>query len=453
MSGSSTRISVTRKELQNHDKGNVRVSSASIFHTVFFRTSPIIRFFQKFATQSIFRQPLMSCRSFSLAARRFAPKLKTAAKKIFLGRPSNNLTLGIVGLANVGKSTFFQAITQSKLGNPANYPFATIEPEEARVVVQSPKLDHLAALYGSQKKVPSSLTIFDIAGLTRNAARGEGLGNKFLSDIRQVDGIFQMVRGFRDDDIVHIEKNVVDPVRDLEIVSDELLLKDMDFVENALERASKMQRRSGVDKAAVQLEVATLERVLELLYDGKKVSRGEWTPEEIDILNAHNFLTAKPTVFLLNVSEADFLAQQNEFYAAVQEWVAANSPGDEVILFSGTYELALADPERSALAHITERMRAALNLVSFYTCGPMEAHQWTVREGSTAPEAAGVIHTDLQKTFILAQVYKYADLAHESAPLDEARLKSKGRQLRVGKTYCIEDGDVLLVKAAGGKAR
>lgn len=397
-------------------------------------------------------------RSFSVSFVKLDKKLKTlVTKKLYLGRPSNNLTLGIVGLANVGKSTFFQAITKSKLGNPANYPFATIEPEEARVVVESPKLDHLSRLYQSQKKVPTSLTVFDIAGLTRNASRGEGLGNKFLSDIRQVDGVFQVIRGFKDDEIVHIEKNIVDPVRDLEIVADELILKDMEFVESSIEKASKSLKKPGIDKGKVQLEIATLEKSLELLYEGQKISSGSWANDEIEILNTHNFLTAKPTVFLLNVNELDYLSNENEFKESVEQWVDKFSPGDEVILFSGEYERSLGEKDddfsTSALSNITDRMRNALKLISFYTCGPMEAHQWTIREGSVAPEAAGIIHTDLQKTFISAQVYKYEDLEKESAPLDESRLKSKGRQLRVGKTYVVEDGDVLLIKAAGGKSR
>lgn len=407
-------------------------------------------------------------RTLSQTSARLAAKLKggatsgAAARPVYLGRPSNSLTLGIVGLANVGKSTFFQAITKSELGNPANYPFATIDPEQARVVVESAKLNHLAALYGSQKLVPTLLTVVDIAGLTRNAARGEGLGNKFLSDIRQVDGIFQVVRGFRDDEIIHIEDNKVDPVRDLEIVADELMLKDMDFVETGIEKAQKLRRKPGIDQNKVELECATLERALELLYDGRKISSSrEWTAEQAEVLNLHNLLTAKPTVFLLNVNEQDFLSQENEFKSAVEEWVAEHSPGDEVVLFSGAYESALVETAGeeegtvgvSALPYITDRMRSVLRLISFYTCGPLEARQWTVREGSTAPEAAGVIHTDLQKTFVSAQVYKYSDLEKESAPLDEARLKSKGRQLKAGKAYLVEDGDVLLVKAAAGKAR
>lgn len=407
-------------------------------------------------------------RNFATTTRWLAKKLATTAKPKFLGRVSNNLSLGVVGLANVGKSTFFQAITKSTLGNPANYPYATIDPSMSLIVVESPKLDHLQQLYGSVKKVPTSMTIYDIAGLTRNAALGEGLGNKFLADIRQVDGIFHIVRGFRDDEITHIESNV-DPVRDMSIVTDELILKDLDYIETALEQAQKTLKKPQVDRGKVQFEIDSLNKLLDLLYLGRKISTEEWTNEEIDVINPLNLLTAKPTVVLLNVNENDYMNDTNEFKEAVQEWITENCPQDELMLFSAAYETALnenrSDPEalatytaqynnaKSAMAGIVDKMRKALRLVSFYTCGPKEAHQWTVREGSTAPEAAGTIHTDLQKTFISAQVYKWSDLENEAAPLDESGLRAKGKQHRQGKGYVIEDGDVLLIKAAGGKSR
>lgn len=405
-------------------------------------------------------------RSFSVSCRALAKKAPVVKPKL-LGRVSNNLSLGVVGLANVGKSTFFQAITKSTLGNPANYPYATIDPEQSQVVVASPKLDHLQNLYGSEKKVPTSLTIFDIAGLTRNAASGEGLGNKFLADIRLVDGIFHVVRGFRDDEITHIE-NTVDPVRDMTIVTDELILKDLDFIETALERANKSLKKPQVDKAAVAFEIDTLNKLLEHLYSGRKVVTEAWSDREVDIINPLNLLTAKPTVVLLNVTPQDYAANTNEFKLAVEEWIETNSPGDKLVLFSAQYETQLNQLRESggleeytsqfsnapsAMGVIVDAIRDVLRLISFYTCGPKEAHQWTVREGSTAPEAAGAIHTDLQKTFISAQVYKWADLEMEEAPLNESAMKSKGKQFRHGKSYEVEDGDVLVIKAAGGRAR
>ncbi|ODV83000.1 hypothetical protein CANARDRAFT_178023 [[Candida] arabinofermentans NRRL YB-2248] len=382
--------------------------------------------------------------------------------KLF-GRPSNNLTSGIVGLANVGKSTFFQAITRSKLGNPANYPFATIEPEEARVLVPSSTLDHLSKLYGSKKKLPAVLKIFDIAGLVRGASDNKGLGNAFLNDIRSVDGIFQVVRAFRDDDITHIEGNV-DPVRDLSIVLDELLLKDMEFVENALERLTKqlkiMNSRQTHEASNMQLEIDTLNVVYDLMMEGQRViNKVDWSDDQIDILNTHNLLTAKPAVFLVNVSEQDFLAQSNEFLNDIKSWVEENAPGSPVILFSASYETKLAelgdevDMDNSSLSEIIQEMRRQLKLISFYTCGPIEARQWTIRQNTLCPKAAGVIHTDFEKSFINAEVIKYEDVKDYNPPFDEKILKSKGKIGRVGKSYIVEDGDIMTFKAAAAKSR
>lgn len=380
---------------------------------------------------------------------------KTSAVPQFLGRVSNNLTLGVVGLANVGKSTFFQAITKSSLGNPANYPYATIDAEKALVAVESPKLDLYQKLFQSEKKVATSLTVYDIAGLTRNAASGQGLGNKFLSDIRQVDGLFHVVRGFRDEDITHIEESV-DPVRDLTIVTDELILKDLDYIETAQELARKNAKKPNTDKKQAEHEMQTLEKLLEVLYSGKKVALEKWSADETGVINPLNLLTAKPTLVLLNVSEADYVAGENEFREAVEQWIEEQGAHDRMLLFSADFERKLIEDESSegakpsAMPDIVAAIREVLHLISFYTCGPKEAHQWTVREGATAPEAAGAIHTDLQKTFISAQVYKYADLAAEAVPLDEAGMRRRGKQLRVGKLYEIEDGDVVVVKAAKG---
>lgn len=408
-------------------------------------------------------------RYFGTGSRLFSKVKPSDVKQ--LGRFSNNLSAGVVGLANVGKSTFFQAITKSQLGNPANYPFATIEPCEALVTVPSVKLEHLAHLYGSGKTVPTTLKIHDIAGLVRNASSGAGLGNKFLNDIRQVDGIFQVVRGFVDDDIVHIENNVVDPLRDLMIVGDELILKDLEFVESGLELKQKDLKRPHIDKIKLQQELDTLNKLLDVLYEGRKITSEQWTDEEIEVINSYNFLTAKPSVYLLNVSESDYVSGTNLFKEKVQLWIDDNCPGDQLLMFLAAFESKYNELEssskqleeylslyegpnaHSALPAIVESMREALNLISFYTCGPKEAHQWTIRKGWAAPKAAGVIHTDFEKSFVSAQVYKYSDLEPLNPPFDEATLKSKGKQYRQGKSYIVEDGDVLLIKAVGGKAR
>lgn len=406
----------------------------------------------------------------------------SVARKVLLGRPSNNLTTGIVGLANVGKSSFFQAVTNSKLGNPANYPFATIKPEEAKVQIPSKRLSHLTKLYQSEKCFPASLTMYDIAGLIRGASSGEGLGSAFLNDIKHVDGIYQVVRGFIQDEVTHIEGNV-NPVRDLSVVQDELILKDLEFLEGIREKINRKMGRTAktsTEYRDLSVELELMNSLEEHLYDGRKIIhfKDNWTPEEVSILNRHNFLTAKPSLILLNVSAKDYVLNQNQFVNPVREWINDYSPGDELVLFSaefesvynemngnkqdlmkhlekvwGVSEQELDKPLSSALPQILLKMRELLHLISFYTCGPLESRQWTIREGTMAPEAAAVIHTDLQKTFINASVIKYEDLAQLEPPLQETALKSQAKIKRAGKQYEVEDGDVILFKAAGGKAR
>ncbi|KAL6450221.1 LOW QUALITY PROTEIN: YLF2 Obg-like ATPase [Candida maltosa Xu316] len=405
---------------------------------------------------------MIHVRSFVTTTRLLAkPPASTTPRKI-LGRASNNLSVGLVGLANVGKSTFFQALTKSTLGNPANYPFATIEPEKSIVLVPSEKLTHYANIYGSQKSIPTNLTIWDIAGLVRNASSGAGLGNKFLNDIRQVDGILQIVRGFVNDEIVHIEDNKVDPVRDLVIVNDELILKDLEIIESEIERVKKMKIKPGI-AAQCDATLKVLDKLSMLLYDGIKAVNGEWTDEEIDVINGLNLLTAKPTVYLLNVTKEEYGKQENQFLAQVKEWIETNSPNDRLLIAEHETKLnELVNEELddyvketgrdTAIPTVVDEMRSVLSLISFFTCGPLEARQWTIRRGSTAPEAAGLIHTDLQKTFINATVYKWDDMK-QVLEFDEAKLKAQGKQHKCGKKYEVEEGDVLIVRAGSGKAR
>lgn len=404
----------------------------------------------------------------------------SSLRKVLLGRPSNNLTSGIVGLANVGKSTFFQAITNSKLGNPANYPFATIEPEEAKVQIPSPKLDHLQRLYQSGKKIPATLTVYDIAGLVRGASQGEGMGSAFLNDIKHVDGIFQIVRGFRNTDITHIEGSV-DPVRDLSVVQDELVLKDVEFLESIREKLSKKMGRTAknsTDFIDMEQELNLMNLLEEHLYEGKRIShfKNDWSVKEVAILNKHNFLTAKPNLVLLNVTPKDYLLQKNEFVKDVEAWIDEFAPGDQLMLFSAEFETVYNECKgdedelanyvnrifhgedhslvpRSALPEIILKMRELLGLISFYTCGPMEVRQWTLRQGSTAPEAAGVIHTDLQNTFINANIIKFEDVLELEPPFQESVLRSQGKIKRVGKQHMMEDSDIAVFQAAGAKAR
>ncbi|MCJ1443454.1 MAG: Obg-like ATPase [Stictis urceolatum] len=392
------------------------------------------------------------------------PKKKEEEKKVLLGRPGNNLKSGIVGLANVGKSTLFQSITKCSLGNPANFPFATIEPEESRVIVPDARYDWLCELYKPKSRVPAHLTIYDIAGLTRGASTGAGLGNAFLSHIRAVDAIFQVVRCFDDAEIIHVEGDV-NPVRDLDIISEELRIKDIEFVEKGLENLKKQTRRGGqsLEMKKLKEEEATVEKILAWLQEGKDVRKGNWSPKEVEAINPLFLLTAKPVVYLVNLSEKDYIRQKNKHLPKVAEWIKINAPGDPIIPISIAFEERLVQMgddaataeecktlgTKSALPKIITTMRQSLHLGSFFTTGTDEVRQWTIREGTKAPQAAGVIHGDFEKTFIQCIVYNY-DAIKEVG--DENSLKAAGKVMTKGKDYVVQDGDIILIKAGAAKA-
>ncbi|KAE8412752.1 GTP-binding protein YchF [Aspergillus pseudocaelatus] len=391
------------------------------------------------------------------------PKKAVVQEKVLLGRPGNNLKSGIVGLANVGKSTLFQAITKSNLGNPANFPYATIDPEEARVIVPDDRFDWLCEHYKPKSQVPANLTVYDIAGLTRGASTGAGLGNAFLSHIRAVDAIFQVVRCFDDAEIIHVEGDV-DPARDLTIISEELRVKDIEFVEKALEGLTKQTKRGGqsLEMKKLREEEATVAKVLEHLKAGNDVRKADWSPKEVEVINPLQLLTAKPVVYLVNLSERDYIRQKNKHLPKVLEWIQKNSPGDPLLPFSACFEERLTQFEteqealeeckkletKSALPRVITTMRKSLNLASFFTTGADEVRQWTIRKGIKAPAAAGVIHTDFEKTFIQVIVYNYATLREYG---DEAAVKAAGKVMTKGKDYVVEDGDVLLIKAGAAR--
>ncbi|RDL42195.1 putative GTP-binding protein [Venustampulla echinocandica] len=393
-----------------------------------------------------------------------APKKAVKEEKILLGRPGNNLKSGIVGLANVGKSTLFQAITKCSLGNPANFPFATIDPEESRVLVPDERYDWLCEKYQPKSRVPAHLTIYDIAGLTRGASTGAGLGNAFLSHIRAVDAIFQVVRCFDDAEIIHIEGDV-DPVRDLTIISEELRIKDIEFVEKALEASKKLTRRGGqsLEMKKLKEEEACIERVLDFLKAGGDIRKGEWSPKEVEFINPLFLLSAKPVIYLINLSEKDYVRKKNKHLPRVMEWIKENAAGDPVMPISICLEERLSRFEteeevkkeletlgvQSALPKAITTMRKALNLGSFFTTGTDEVRQWTIRNGTKAPQAAGVIHGDFEKTFIQAIVYNFSTLKELG---DESELKAKGKIMTKGKEYVVQDGDILLIKAGAAKA-
>ncbi|OBA28413.1 hypothetical protein HANVADRAFT_21863 [Hanseniaspora valbyensis NRRL Y-1626] len=391
------------------------------------------------------------------------PKKQVEEKRILLGRPGNNLKTGIVGLANVGKSSLFNAMTKAYLSAAENFPFCTINPEESKVIVPSERFNTLCEMYKPKSEVPAFLTITDIAGLVRGAASGEGLGNEFLSHIRAVDALFQVVRCFDDADIIHIEGDV-NPARDLEIVAHELRLKDIEFAEKHLESVLKITRKGGQSLEVKQKkeEAALVEKIIELLKDGQRIYNQNWAPKEIEIINTMLLLTAKPSIYLVNLSEKDYIRKKNKHLIKIKEWVDANSPGDLIIPFSVALEEKLApltgdelkaEEEKigacSAFPKMIISMRKKMDLISFFTSGADEVREWTIRDGTKAPAAAGVIHNDLQKTFILAEIMKYTDLEEYK---DEKAVKAAGKLHTKGKDYVMEDGDIVYFRAAAGKS-
>ncbi|WVW82262.1 GTP-binding protein YchF [Kwoniella bestiolae CBS 10118] len=393
-----------------------------------------------------------------------APKKKVEEpKKVILGRPSNNLQIGIVGVPNVGKSSFFNTLSQTDLGKAANFPYATIDPEEARIPVPDERFDWLCQLYKPVSKVPAFLTCVDIAGLTAGASTGAGLGNAFLSHVRSVDGIFQVVRAFDDAEVIHVEGDV-DPCRDMQIISTELRLKDIEWVEKGLELAKKNARSAGgvslADKAKKE-EVAIVEKILKhLVEDNKDVRKGNWSNKEVEVINGLNLLTAKPITYLVNLSERDFVRKKNKWLPKIKAWIDENNPGDSLIPFSVALEerlVRMTDEEKvaeaealglgknaSALGKITTSGYASLDLIRYFTGGPDEVRAWTIRKGTKAPAAAGVIHSDFENKFICGEIMAYDDLKEYGT---EAGVKAAGKLRQQGKPYEVVDGDICYWKA------
>ncbi|KAI6025816.1 P-loop containing nucleoside triphosphate hydrolase protein [Pisolithus orientalis] len=386
-------------------------------------------------------------------------KAPAQEKKVLLGRPSNNLKIGIVGLPNVGKSSFFNALSNTDLGKAANFPYATINPEEARIPVPDTRFDWLCDLYKPVSRVPAFLTCIDIAGLTAGASTGAGLGNAFLSHVRAVDGIFQVVRAFDDAEVIHVEGDV-NPIRDMEIIQTELRLKDIDWVEkqlDALKRGGRALGNNSLADKAKKEEIATVEKVLKTLtVDCKDIRKGEWTNKEIEVVNGLSLLTAKPVTYLVNLSEKDYARKKNKWLPKIKAWIDTNNPGDALIPFSVALEerlSSLSDEEKaeaqkegaqSALGKITQAGYASLDLIRYFTCGPDEVRAWTIRRGTKAPQAAGVIHSDFENKFVCGEIMTYADLKEYGS---EAAVKAAGKLRQQGKPYEMVDGDIAYWKA------
>ncbi|GAA5837265.1 hypothetical protein JCM3766R1_002179 [Sporobolomyces carnicolor] len=388
------------------------------------------------------------------------PPKKAAApeKKALLGRPSNNLYVGIVGMPNVGKSSLFNTLTRCDLGKVANFPYATIEPEETRVPVPDSRFDWLCDLYKPASKVPAVLTCVDIAGLTKGASTGAGLGNNFLANVRAVDGIFQVVRAFDDADVIHVEGDV-DPIRDMEIIRDELRLKDIEWVSKKHDAVKKSLRGATgtanlADKAKKE-ELDCLAKVLDHLENGgKDVRKGEWSTKEIGFINDLMLLTAKPVIYLANLSERDYVRKKNKWLPKIKQWIDENNPGDLLIPFSVALEERMLQEFEDDNVRVEEFTKLntqgqlgkimvagyqALNLIRYFTCGPQEVRAWTIREGTKAPQAAGVIHTDFEKHFICGDIMNFDDLKEYGS---ETAVKAAGKLQQKGKPYEMVDGDI-----------
>lgn len=389
------------------------------------------------------------------------PKKAEAAnqpRKPIVGRLGTNLKMGIVGLPNVGKSTFFNILTKLQAA-AENFPFCTIDPNEGRVPVPDPRFDYLCEKYKPASKVPAFLNVVDIAGLVQGANEGKGLGNAFLSHIKACDGIFHMIRIFDDEEIIHVE-GAVDPIRDIQIINDELRLKDLEFVEKVHDDLEKKVVRSG-DKA-LKHDYEVMHKVLELLRDQKKwVRYHDWTEKDIEVLNKHLLITSKPVVYLINMSENDYIRKKNKWLPQIKQWQDEHDPGALLIPISAPFELKLQEMENDEQrkAYMTEvnaqsnmekvivNGYKALQLCYFFTAGEDEVKCWTIQVGTKAPQAAGRIHTDFEKGFIMAEVMKYEDFKENGS---EAAVKAAGKYRQQGKGYTVEDGDIILFKFNAG---
>ena len=358
---------------------------------------------------------------------------------------------GIVGLPNVGKSTLFNALTETQAAQAANYPFCTIEPNVGQVGVPDPRLDQLAAIAGSQKIIPTQLGFVDIAGLVRGASKGEGLGNQFLGNIREVDAIVHVLRCFENDDIQHVD-NKIDPVSDADTVETELMLSDLESLEKRVPAAQKKAAQGDKD---AKLLASVLLPALELLREGKPARLARPSdPEELQVFNAAQLLTAKPVLYVCNVEE-ESAAKGNDFSEAV--FAKAKAEGANAVIVSAAIESELVGMDmadrlvfleemglhETGLGRIIRSGYDLLHLLTFFTVGPKEARAWTVHAGAKAPDAAGEIHSDMQRGFIRAETIAYDDYI---ALGGEGGAKDAGKLRQEGKEYVIADGDVMHFK-------
>lgn len=356
------------------------------------------------------------------------------------------MKLGIVGLPNVGKSTLFNALTKAG-AESANYPFCTIDPNLGVVDVPDPRLKVLQEMDGTARIVPASVAFYDIAGLVRGASKGEGLGNQFLSHIREVDAIVHVVRCFQDENVVHVDGEV-NPARDIETIQLELILADIEIMER---RINRLERQAKADKKAKAL-LEFAKRLLIHLENEQPAKTFEVTPDEVELYKDFRLLTSKPTIYVANVSIEDAQTRDNEYIRQVRELAAKE--GSEVVAISAQIEQELSeldDEDKQAfledmglsepgLNRLIRRSYRLLDLISFITSREVETRAWTIRKGTKAQQAAGKIHSDIERGFIRAEVISYDDLV---AVGDYVKAKEKGVMRLEGKDYIVQDGDVI----------
>ena len=358
-----------------------------------------------------------------------------------------SLTAGIVGLPNVGKSTLFNAITKQEI-LAANYPFATIEPNVGTVIVPDKRVEVLEKMYMPNKTIPTAFEFTDIAGLVKGASTGEGLGNKFLSHIREVDAIVEVVRCFEDKNIIHVDGNV-DPIRDIEVINLELIFSDLEIIDNRINKiAKKAQTSKNKDDL---IEYNLLLRIKENLEKNIPARKLDFSEEELKILSSFRLITAKPIIYVANVDEDTIMAGENEYVKEVREY--AKKENTEVVMICAKIESELAELEleektsflkelgieESGLSSLIKSTYSLLGLATYFTVGPDEVRAWTFRKGMKAPACAGLIHTDFEKGFIRAEVMSYQDLIDCGS---EVKVKESGKMRLEGKDYLMQDGDI-----------